>query len=125
MSQTSLESMLSEANQIIKRLDFSETENIIKNTNHVIIDVREESEVQSHGLIKNAIHIPRGLIEFKLKPYSFDNPVTIDDDTNILVYCAGGYRSALAAQTLVNLGFNNVYNIGGFGEWVSNGGQLQ
>ena len=125
MSQTSLESMLSEANQNIKRLDFSETENIIKNTNHVIIDVREESEVQSHGLIKNAIHIPRGLIEFKLKPYSSDNPVTIDDDTNILVYCAGGYRSALAAQTLVNLGFNNVYNIGGFGEWVSNGGQLQ
>ena len=125
MSQTSLESMLSEANQNIKRLDFSETENIIKNTNHVIIDVREESEVHSHGLIKNAIHIPRGLIEFKLKPYSFDNPVTIDDDTNILVYCAGGYRSALAAQTLVNLGFNNVYNIGGFGEWVSNGGQLQ
>ena len=125
MSQTSLESMLSEANQNIKRLDFSETENIIKNTNHVIIDVREESEVQSHGLIKNAIHIPRGLIEFKLKPYSFDNPVTIDDDTNILVYCAGGYRSALAAQTLVSLGFNNVYNIGGFGEWVSNGGQLQ
>ena len=125
MSQISLESMLSEANQNIKRLDFSETENIIKNTNHVIIDVREESEVHSHGLIKNAIHIPRGLIEFKLKPYSFDNPVTIDDDTNILVYCAGGYRSALAAQTLVNLGFNNVYNIGGFGEWVSNGGQLQ
>ena len=125
MSQTSLESMLSEANQNIKRLDFSETENIIKNTNHVIIDVREESEVQTHGLIKNATHIPRGLIEFKLKPYSFDNPVTIDDDTNILVYCAGGYRSALAAQTLVNLGFNNVYNIGGFGEWVSNGGQLQ
>ena len=125
MSQTNLESMLSEANQNIKRVDFSETENMTKNTNHVIIDVREESEVQIHGLIKNAIHIPRGLIEFKLKPYSFDNPVTIDDDTNILVYCAGGYRSALAAQTLVNLGFNNVYNIGGFGEWVSNGGQLQ
>lgn len=125
MSQTSLESMLSEANQNIKRLDFNETENMIKNTNHVIIDVREESEVQSHGLIKNAIHIPRGLIEFKLKPYSFDNPVNIDDDTNILVYCAGGYRSALAAQTLVNLGFNNVYNIGGFGEWIANGGQIQ
>ena len=125
MSQISLELMLSEANQNIRRLDFSETENIIKNTNHVIIDVREESEVQFHGLIKNAIHIPRGLIEFKLKPCSSDNPVNIDDDTNILVYCAGGYRSALAAQTLVNLGFNNVYNIGGFGEWVSNGGQLQ
>jgi rhodanese-related sulfurtransferase len=125
MSQINLESMLSEANQNVKRLDFIETENMITNTNHVIIDVREESEVQSHGLIKNAIHIPRGLIEFRLKPYSFDNPVTIDDDTHISVYCAGGYRSALAAQTLVNLGFKNVYNIGGFGEWVSNGGELQ
>lgn len=124
MSQTSLESMLSEANQNIKRLDFSETENIIKNTNHVIIDVREESEVQSHGLIKNAIHIPRGLIEFKLKPYSFDNPVTIDDDTNILVYCAGGYRSALAAKALQDLGFKNVFNIGGFADWANSGGEI-
>ena len=51
MSQTSLESMLSEANQNIRRLDFIETENMIKNTNNVIIDVREESEVQSLSLI--------------------------------------------------------------------------
>ena len=49
----------------------------------------------------------------------------IDDETNILLYCAGGYRSALAAKTLLDLGFKNVYNIGGFNEWCSSGGEIQ
>jgi len=71
------------------------------------------------------ISIPRGLLEFKLSPNSPDNPVLISDDTNILVYCAGGYRSALAAKSLLDLGFKNVYNLGGFQEWVESGGEIQ
>jgi rhodanese-related sulfurtransferase len=53
------------------------------------------------------------------------NPITINDDTFILVYCAGGYRSALAAKVLEDIGFKNVFNIGGFGEWISNGGEIE
>ena len=98
---------------------------LIKTSKTVIIDVREESEVFNQGLIKGAIHIPRGLIEFKLAPNSSDNPMHIDDETNILLYCAGGYRSALAAKTLLDLGFKNVYNIGGFNEWCNSGGEIQ
>ncbi len=98
---------------------------MIKNNDTVIIDVREESEVNNLGTIKNAIHIPRGLLEFTLIPNSPKNPVMINDDTNILVYCAGGYRSALAAKTLKDLGFNNVFNLGGYNEWVENGGDIQ
>ena len=71
------------------------------------------------------MHIPRGLIEFTLSPNSLKNPVKIGDDTNILVYCAGGYRSALAAKTIKDLGFNNVYNLGGYNEWIENGGEIQ
>ena len=98
---------------------------LIENHKTVIIDVREESEVYSQGIIKNAIHIPRGLIEFQLKPDSDKNPVSIDSETNILVYCAGGYRSALAAKSLIDLGFKNVYNLGGFQEWIESGGEIQ
>ena len=76
-------------------------------------------------MIKNAIHIPRGLIEFTLSPNSTDNPDNISESSTLLVYCAGGYRSALAAKSLVDLGFDNVYNIGGFDEWVINGGETQ
>ena len=59
------------------------------------------------------------------RPDSDKNPVSIDSETNILVYCAGGYRSALAAKSLIDLGFKNVYNLGGFQEWVESGGEIQ
>ena len=125
MQHKSLESLLLEANNEITRLSFEESLFMIKNNDTVIIDVREESEVNNLGTIKNAIHIPRGLLEFTLIPKSPKNPVMINDDTNILVYCAGGYRSALAAKTLKDLGFNNVFNLGGYNEWVENGGDIQ
>mgnify|MGYP001205815481 FL=1 len=125
MQTKTLEALLIEANDLVKRLSYDESVDLISNTQTVIIDVREESEVYNLGLIKNAVHIPRGLIEFKLSPNSPNNPVLIDDNTNILVYCAGGYRSALAAKSLLDLGFKNVYNLGGFQEWVESGGEIQ
>ena len=124
MNNKTLESLLVEANDQIKRLSYEETVTKIQNSNHVIIDVREESEVAFSGLIKNAVNIPRVVIEFKLKPNSLDNPIHIDSATDILLYCAAGFRSALAAKALEDAGFENVYNIGGFGEWISNGGDI-
>ena len=125
MQTKTLEALLIEANDLVKRLSYEESVDLINNTQTVIIDVREESEVYNLGLIKNAVHIPRGLLEFKLSPNSPNNPILINNDTNILVYCAGGYRSALAAKSLLDLGFKNVYNLGGFQEWVESGGEIQ
>jgi len=125
MENKTLGSLLLEANQNVPRLNYDESLLLLKNDNTVLIDVREESEVASFGIIKNAIHIPRGLIEFKIEYDSPSNPSNIKNDTNILFYCAGGYRSALAANTVKSLGFQNVYNIGGFGEWINNGGEIQ
>ena len=125
MENKTLESMLIEANKNVERLTYDETCNILKQPNTFIIDVREESEVANFGLIKDAIHIPRGLIEFKIELNSSNNPAGINNDSNLLFYCAGGFRSALAANTIKSLGFINVYNIGGFGEWVNNGGEIQ
>ena len=125
MQTKTLEALLIEANDLVKRLSYDESVELINNTQTVIIDVREESEVYNLGIIKNAVHIPRGLIEFKLSPNSPNNPVLIEDNTNILVYCAGGYRSALAAKSLLDLGFKNVFNLGGFQEWVESGGEIQ
>ena len=125
MQNKSLEILLQEANNEIDRLSFEESLSIIKNNHTVIIDVREESEVNNLGIIKDAVHIPRGLLEFTLIPNSPKNPIIINDNTYILVYCAGGYRSALAAKTLKDLGFKNVFNLGGYKEWVENGGDVQ
>ncbi|MDC3247780.1 rhodanese-like domain-containing protein [Gammaproteobacteria bacterium] len=125
MENKTLGSLLLEANQNVPRLNYDESLLLLKNDNTVLIDVREESEVASFGIIKNAIHIPRGLIEFKIEYDSQSNPSNIKNDTNILFYCAGGYRSALAAYSIQQLGFKNVFNIGGFGEWVDNGGEVR
>ena len=125
MQTKTLEDLLNEANELIPRLSYEETIKKINNEDSIIIDVREESEVFNQGIIKDAIHIPRGLLEFKLLPNSPDNPYKINEDTNLLVYCAGGFRSALAAKTLLDLGFKNIFNIGGFQEWVNSGGAIQ
>ena len=125
MQTKTLDALLEIANKEIKRLDFTESLNLIKNKESIIIDVREESEVLNQGLIKDAIHIPRGLIEFKLSPNSINNPANINADTNLLIYCAGGYRSALAAKTLSDMGFRNVFNLGGYQEWIDAGGDIQ
>jgi rhodanese-related sulfurtransferase len=125
MENKTLGSLLLEANQNVPRLNYDESLLLLKNDNTILIDVREESEVASFGIIKNAIHIPRGLIEFKIEYDSPSNPSNIKNDTNILFYCAGGYRSALAAYSIQQLGFKNVFNIGGFGEWLDNGGEVR
>ena len=120
---TNISELIEIANSSVKRLSFNEAKEFIS-SGAIIIDVREESEVAQSGKAKNALHIPRGLIEFTLSIDSQNNPMGINKDSIILVYCAAGARSALAAKTLQDLGFQNVYNLGGFNEWVANGGDL-
>ena len=115
--------LLNIANDSVKRLNFDEANEFILE-GAFIIDVREESEVAQSGKISNALHIPRGLIEFQLNPETQNNPSGIEKDSTLLVYCAAGVRSALAAKTLQDLGFENVYNLGSISEWVSIGGNL-
>ena len=108
--------LLDIANDSVTRVDFDTANEMILNGAY-IVDVREESE--------DAIHIPRGLIEFQLSAESTTNPLDINKDSDLLIYCAAGIRAALAAKTLQDLGFKNVYNLGGLSEWVSSGGAIE
>jgi len=121
---SSFQEILEIANNLVPRISPNEAK-AKQDTGALIIDIREREEINTSGMVKGAYHIPRGLLEFKLSPNSPNNPILISDDTNILVYCAGGYRSALAAKSLLDLGFKNVYNLGGFQEWVESGGEIQ
>jgi len=116
--------LLDIANDSVTRVDFDTANEMILNGAY-IVDVREESEVAQSGKIKDAIHIPRGLIEFQLSAESTTNPLNIKKDSDILIYCAAGIRAALAAKTLQDLGFENVFNLGGLSEWVSSGGTIE
>ena len=127
MQTNTLDSLLAEANKIIKRLSFQESMEMINNTKTLIIDVREESEVFNLGIIKNAIHIPRGLLEFSIHPESaFVQNNQIDLNKETVLFCAAGGRSALAAKTLKEMGFKNVSHIeGGFGLMVQKGFKIK
>ncbi len=84
----------------------------------ILLDVRTEKEYLA-GHIENAVWLPRGFIEFKIQK------LVSDPETEIILYCKRGSRSALTTYTLIEMGYKNVLNLdGGFEEWVTNGNSI-
>jgi len=115
--ENKLQQLLEEAHALVKRVSVNEI--ISSHDDYCIIDVREPDEVAQSGKVKNALNIPRGVLEFRMKPDQ-----EIKSDQPILVYCGGGSRAALAGKTLLEVGFTNVQNLGGFKDWVEAGGEI-
>jgi len=87
----------------------------------LIVDVRDAAELASGGKLKGAVHVSRGMLEFRADPESpYYNPAFQKDKT-ILVYCASGGRSALSGKTLKDFGYRSVFNAGGFKELADAG----
>jgi rhodanese-related sulfurtransferase len=119
---TNINELLNEANELVPRISFEDAKAILDDPNTIILDVREGQELRESGKIKGAIHVPRGLLEFVFRPEDYvEDPKKI----KILVYCAAGARAALAAKTLLYIGYKDVFNLGGFKEWVENGGEIE
>ncbi len=119
---TNVNELLREANELVPRINFDDASALVDDPNTIILDVREEQELRESGKIKGAIHVPRGLLEFVFRPEDY---VKEPEKMNILVYCAAGARAALAAKTLIYIGYKDVFNLGGFKEWVENGGEIE
>ena len=119
---TNINELLREANELVPRINFDDASAIVDDPNTIILDVREEQELRESGKIKGAIHVPRGLLEFVFRPEDY---VKEPEKMKILVYCAAGARAALAAKTLIYIGYKDVFNLGGFKEWVENGGEIE
>ena len=110
------QTLIAEANEEIKTISAEEALSMSKNNNSNLIDLREEGELNNTGVIENSTHIPRGLLEFSLNPNGalIQNNI-IDTKKDIVLFCAAGGRSALAAKTLKDMGFKNVSHVdGGF-----------
>ena len=94
---------------------------IIKNIeDYYIIDVREPDEVAKSGKVVGALNIPKGVIENSMKL-----EIEVKVDQPIAVYCESGNRAALAGKCLIEAGYTNIYNLGGFKDWVKAGGQIE
>ena len=90
--------------------------------NVVLVDLREPQERQQHGVIPGAISVPRGMLEFVADPASKYHRGEFDPGKRIIVHCAAGGRSALAAATLTDMGYSNVAHMdGGFTAWKEQG----
>ena len=124
MNETDIQKLLQEANDNVPRLSFEEANNIISKADTLIIDVRETSEIEATGLIKNAINIPKSIIDASFDHSLIKNHLNDKEDITILVYCAVGVRSALVGHKLIKHGYKKVLNLGGFAEWASSNGPI-
>ena len=116
MSIKSSQTLVEEAQKNIETLKPSDVKSLIEKKEITLIDVRDIRELWKEGTIKNSKHIPRGMLEFWLDPESSYYKLNkIKDVKKMVLFCALGWRSALAAKSLVDMGFNNVAHVdGGF-----------
>ena len=123
MSIKSSQQLVEEANQNIETLNASEVKQLFDKNEITLIDVRDIRELWKEGTIKNSIHIPRGMLEFWLDPQSsYFQEKKIGEIKNIVLYCALGFRSALATKALKEMGFKNVANASGGFDALKNAG---
>ena len=116
MNIKSSQTLVEKANESIKVMSPEEVKDAYDKGEVTMVDVRDIRELWKEGTIKNAIHIPRGMLEFWLDPQSsYYQEKKIGNIKNIVLFCALGFRSALATKTLKDMGYNNVANAkGGF-----------
>ena len=116
MSIKSSQKLVEEANEIIETLSPEEIKSLIDKNEITLIDVRDIRELWRDGTIENSKHIPRGMLEFWLDPEStYYKSNKIKDLKKMVLFCALGWRSALATKSLVDMGFKNVAHVdGGF-----------
>ena len=116
MTIKSSQTLVSEALKKIKTITTDQAFDLFNDNNCNLIDIRDIRELQKEGQVENAKHIPRGMLEFWLDPDSaYFKDGKLDMSKEMVLFCAGGLRSALAARTLQDMGFEKVSHIdGGF-----------
>ena len=116
MTIKSSQTLVSEALKEIKTISPEEALKLSNEGKSNLIDIRDIRELENEGKVENSLHIPRGMLEFWVDPESvyFKNG-KLDVNKEMVLFCAGGLRSALAAKSLQDMGFDNVSHIeGGF-----------
>jgi len=117
MTVKSIQTLVSEAMQEIKTINADEAYKLVEDNNCNLIDIREVRELEKTGSVENSVHISRGMMEIFLDPNSaFFQQGKLDQNKEMVLFCAGGVRSALAVKALQNMGYEKVSHIeGGFG----------
>jgi len=123
MNIKSSQTLVEEAKKSIKTLNSEEVKQLIEKNEISLIDIRDIREIWKEGTIENSKHIPRGMLEFWLDPQSsYYQANKIQDIKKMVLFCAAGFRSALATKSLIDMGFENVAHVDGGFDALKNSG---
>ena len=121
MNVKSIQTLVSEAMQEIKTITVDEALKKVEDNNCNLIDIREINELENTGKVEGASHIPRGMLEVYLDPNSLIiQNGQVDKNKELILFCAGGIRSALAVKSLKDMGYEKISHIDGGFAAISN-----
>ena len=122
MSPKSASDLVKEAKQQIENLSPEQVNEELSKGNATLVDIREREELQQNGKIAGSVHAPRGMLEFYADDSLPYHKPEFDKSKRIILHCASGGRSALAASTLKQMGYQNVAHLdGGLKAWKEAG----
>ncbi len=114
--------MMEAANAVVARIEVDQAKALIEG-GALLLDVRDMVELQQSGRATGAHHIPRGMLEFRADDTLKSHDPELRKDRAVILYCAAGGRAALAGKLLKDMGYDEVYNLGGLADWVNGGGE--
>ena len=120
----SVKQMMEAANAVVPKITPAQAREMIGKGNTLVVDVRDAPEVEKSGKIAGAVHVSRGMLEFRADPESPYHDKNFAKDKTVILYCASGGRSALAGKLLKDMGYDKVYNVGAFKDWAESGGAV-
>jgi rhodanese-related sulfurtransferase len=123
---TSVRALVEEAERTIETLPVEDAIGLHGDEGVVLVDIRDIRELQRDGRVPGAFHCPRGMLEFWIDPESPYHKSVFAQEKRFVFFCAGGLRSALAAETAHRMGLKPVAHVrGGFGAWKKAGGPVE
>ena len=121
----SVKQMMEAANAVVPKITPQRAQEMIAKGNALVVDVRDAPELAQSGKVKGAVHVSRGMLEFRADPDLPTHDKNFAKDKTVILYCGSGGRAALAGKLLRDMGYEHVYNAGGFKDWLDAGGPVE
>ena len=122
---TNVKEMMAVAKAAVPQITPAQARDMIAKGDTLVVDVRDAPEVEKDGKIAGAVHVSRGMLEFRADPETPYHDKNFAKERTVILYCASGGRSALGGKVLKDMGYARVYNLGAFKDWVASGGAIE
>jgi len=121
----SIMDVVAEAKAVVPSITPQELMGILHQDTVLVVDVRDAPELAETGMVKGALNVSRGMLEFRADETTPYHNQAFSKDKTLVLYCASGGRSALGGKALMDLGYRDVRNLGAFKDWVEAGGVIE